>query len=138
MTDLSSGQSNSGATKVVIGVDDAPENLAMLEAAVRAGGFTFLGAASGVECLSLLTRVVPRLILLDIEMPELDGFETCRRIRMNPHLRAVPVAFLTARRTADDVKQGIAVGGNDFIIKPFDVVKLLGRVRHWTQHTIRV
>jgi two-component system, OmpR family, response regulator len=138
MTDPSSGESNSGATKVVIGVDDAPQNLAMLEAAVRAGGYTFLGAASGAECLSLLTRIVPRLILLDVEMPELDGFETCRRIRMNPHLRAVPVAFLTARRTADDVKQGIAVGGNDFIIKPFDVVKLLGRVRHWTQHTIRV
>jgi two-component system, OmpR family, response regulator len=138
MTDLSSGKSNSGSAKVVIGVDDAPENLAILEAAVRAGGYTFIGASSGTECLSLLTRVVPRLIMLDVEMPELDGFETCRRIRMNPQLRSVPVAFLTARRTADDVKQGIAVGGNDFIIKPFDVVKLLGRVRHWTQHSIRV
>jgi two-component system, OmpR family, response regulator len=123
--------------KVVIGVDDAPENLAMLQAAVRAGGFSFFGAESGRECLTLLNRVVPRLVLMDIEMPDMDGFEVCRRIRMIPEMRQVPVAFLTVRRTPEDVKHCLDVGGNDFIIKPFDIVKLLERVRHWTSRPVR-
>jgi CheY-like chemotaxis protein len=123
-------------SKIVIGVDDAPENLALLEAAVRAGGYAFLGAASGVECLSLLARIQPRLVLVDIEMPDMDGFEVCRRIRLSPEMRHVPVAFITSRRTAEDVRNGLQVGGNDFIIKPFDVVKLLERVRHWTSRKL--
>lgn len=128
-------RSNSSA-KVVIGVDDAPENLKLLQAAVRAGGFSFLGAASGNECLSLLTRIQPRLILLDIQMPELDGFETCRRIRSMPELQHVPVAFLTARKTAEDVQKCVQAGGNDFIVKPFDVLKLLERIKYWTSRRV--
>ncbi|HVA12300.1 MAG TPA: response regulator [Stellaceae bacterium] len=127
---------SAASAKIVVGVDDAPENLKMLEAAVLAGGYTFVGAASGIKCVSMLTRMVPRLILLDIEMPDIDGFETCRRIRLSPELRHVPVAFLTARRATEDVKQGLAVGGNDFIIKPFDIVKLLERIKYWTARTI--
>jgi CheY-like chemotaxis protein len=123
--------------KIVVGVDDAPENVRMLQAAVKAGGFTFLGASSGFECLSLLSRVVPSLVLLDIEMPEMDGFETCRRIRMIAQLRSVPVTFLTARNSAEDVRQCLAAGGNDFIVKPFDIAKLIERIKHWTARTIR-
>ncbi len=126
--------SSGNSSKVILGVDDAPENLILLKGAVTAGGYSFVGAKSGIECLSLLVRVVPRLILLDIEMPEMDGFEVCRRIRMDGNLRSVPVAFLTARKTAEDVRTGMDVGGNDFIIKPFDVLKLLERIRHWTSY----
>jgi DNA-binding response OmpR family regulator len=127
----------SASAKIVVGVDDAPENLALLQGAVKAGGFTFLGAGSGREGLLLLNRVVPRLVLLDIEMPDMDGFETCRRIRAIPELRSVPVAFLTARRTQEDVRQCLEVGGNDFIIKPFDIIKLLERIRYWTGRSLR-
>ena len=127
----------SSGSKIVVGIDDAPENLALLQGAARAGGFTFLGAASGREGLLLLNRVVPRLVLLDIEMPEMDGFDTCRRIRSIPELRQVPVAFLTARRSQEDVRQCLEVGGNDFIIKPFDIVKLLERIRYWTARSVR-
>ncbi|HUB98063.1 MAG TPA: response regulator [Stellaceae bacterium] len=123
-------------SKIVVGVDDAPENLALLEAAVRAGGFNFIGASSGLECLSLLARIEPRLVLVDIEMPDMNGFEVCRRIRLSPEMRHVPVAFLTARRTAEDVRNGMQVGGNDFIVKPFDVIKLLERIRHWTSRKL--
>jgi CheY-like chemotaxis protein len=84
----------------------------------------------------LLTRIEPKLILLDIEMPELDGFETCSQIRSKPNLRNTPVVFLTARKSADDVKNCLAVGGNDFIVKPFDLAKLLDRIRHWTGRRI--
>ena len=124
------------SAKIVIGVDDQRENLILLESALRAGGFHFFGASSGAECLSLATRIQPRLILLDIQMPDMDGFETCRRLRAMGDMRQVPVAFLTGRRNAEDVKRCLEVGGNDFIVKPFDVIKLLERVRHWTSRKV--
>jgi two-component system sensor histidine kinase/response regulator len=124
-------------SKLVLAVDDAKENLSLVQAAVGAAGYSFIGASSGRECLSLLTRIQPKVILLDIEMPELDGFETCRIIRATEEPRArVPIVFLTARKTAEDVKRCIAVGGNDFIIKPFDLVKLLDRIRHWASGSV--
>jgi CheY-like chemotaxis protein len=119
------------SAKIIIGVDDAPENLFLLQAAVKSGGYTFLGTRSGLECLNLIVRANPRLILLDVEMPGMDGFETCRRIRAMKEFRQVPIAFLTARKTPDDVRRCLQVGGNDFIVKPFDTVKLLERIRHW-------
>ena len=119
-------------SKIVVGVDDAQEGLDLLRLAVEAAGYTFFGAKSGSECLELLYRVVPQLILLDIEMPDPNGFETCRRIRGLPGFDQVPIAFLTARKTTQDVKSGVAAGGDDFIVKPYDILKLVDRVKHWT------
>jgi DNA-binding response OmpR family regulator len=65
-------------------------------------------------------------------MPVMDGFETCRRLRAIYALKHTPLAFLTARKSADDVRAGLAAGGNDFIIKPFDPGRLIARVAHWT------
>ena len=126
------------SSKIILGVDDAAENLLLLQAAVKAGGFAFMGARSGAECLSLLHRVVPKVILLDIEMPSLDGFDTCRQIRALPETRHVPIIFLTARKTGEDVRKCLEVGGNDFIIKPFDIVKLLERIKHWAGKRIPI
>jgi len=123
-------------SKVVIGVDDQPENIMVLRALLAAHGYTFLAASSGPECISLATRNAPRLILLDIQMPEMDGFETCRRLRAIWTLRSVPIAFLTARKAPEDVKLGLSLGGNDFILKPFDQERLLARVDHWTRRTV--
>ena len=124
----------SNPTKTVLVVDDAPENLAFIRACLASAGYTIFTAKSGEECLTLLTRVVPRMILLDVQMPGIDGFETCRLIRKRKELAGVPVAFLTARKGAEDVKECVAAGGNDFIVKPFDRQKLLDRVGHWTTH----
>jgi two-component system OmpR family response regulator len=124
------------STKIVLGVDDVPQNLMVLEAVLGAAGYTFLAVGSGRECLTMLTRVAPRLILLDIQMPEMDGLETCRRIRAILALAHVPIAFLTASKSAEDVRAGLASGGNDFIVKPFDIKKLLLRVEHWTTRRI--
>ena len=136
MMDSTSLNASDRSTKIVLGVDDAAENLFLLQSAVKAGGYTFMGARSGAECLSLLRRAVPKLVLLDIEMPVMDGFETCRQIRAIPELRQVPIAFLTARKTREDVRMCLAAGGNDFIIKPFDMVKLLDRIKYWTARRI--
>jgi CheY-like chemotaxis protein len=122
--------------KVVIGVDDTLENLTLLGHVLGAAGYTFFGAPSGAECLAMLARIEPRLILLDIQMPEMDGFATCRAIRSHGRLRHMPVAFLTSRKTIEDVRAGVTAGGNDFILKPFDHAQLVGRVNHWTRQRI--
>lgn len=124
-------------SKVVVGVDDAVDNLALLKTAIEADGYTFIGARSGGECLALLGKIVPRFILLDVQMPGLDGFETCRRLRLMEGLRDVPVAFVTARKTAADVKTAVAVGGDDFIAKPYEVPMLTERTRYWTTRKAR-
>ncbi|MBV8537493.1 MAG: response regulator [Alphaproteobacteria bacterium] len=123
-------------SKLILAVDDSPEDLALLNAIVMGAGYTFVGAASGEDALSLVHRCTPRLILLDIQMPGLDGIETCRRLRENSQLKTVPIAFLTARKTRGDVKEGLAAGGNDFIAKPIHRDTLLQRVQHWTNHRV--
>lgn len=124
-------------SKIVLGVDDAVDNLVLLKTAIEADGYTFIGAQSGGECLALLGKIVPRFILLDVQMPDLDGFETCRRLRRMEGLHDVPVAFVTSLKTAADVKTAIAVGGNDFIAKPYEVPLLTERTRYWTTRKAR-
>lgn len=123
-------------SKIILGVDDSPEDLALLNATLWAAGYTFVGAASGSDSLSLVHRCKPRLFLLDVEMPLLDGFETCRRLREIADLKTTPIAFLTACKTREHVKSGLAVGGNDFIVKPIDRDMVVQRVRHWTGHRV--
>jgi two-component system, OmpR family, response regulator len=122
--------------KVILGVDDQVENLLVLQAVVESAGYTFRSAPSGAECIALVKLTTPHLILLDIEMPDMDGFETCRRLRTVWTVRQTPIAFLTGRKSAEDVKHGLAAGGNDFIVKPFDHDRLLARISHWTRRTI--
>src|SRR5258707_15637889 len=90
-------------SKIVLGVDDAQDNLNLLKLSVETAGYTFMGAKVGLECLRLFCRMIPKLILLHIEMPGIDGFETCRRIRHLSETQLVPLAFLTRRKTPDDV-----------------------------------
>jgi two-component system OmpR family response regulator len=130
------GSNNPNKNKVVIGVDDLPQHLRLLQQCVLSGGFTFLGASSGLECLKLVSRIEPRLILLDVQMPEIDGFETCRRLRANQALGHVPIAFLTSRNSTEDVRIGLAAGGNDFILKPVVIARLMERVNYWTSRRV--
>jgi CheY-like chemotaxis protein len=118
-------------SKIVLGVDDLPENRAALRAVVAGAGYTFLEAASGEDCLAITARVKPKVVLLDVQMPGLDGFATCQRLRAQEGMRRVPILFLTARRTAADVLQGVRAGGNNFITKPVNRDRLLQRLQHW-------
>ena len=116
---------------VVVAVDDSREMLDILKSVIAGAGYRFFGAGNAAQCLRLVRDVQPDLILLDIQMPEMDGFELCRQIRAIEACRNVPVAFVTARRTAQDVKAGIAAGGNDFITKPFDAQNMMARIERW-------
>ena len=136
MAESSAAPAANNRSKIIVGVDDVPESLSLVDHIVSDAGYTFMGAAGGAECLALIARIVPQLILLDVEMPKMDGFETCRRLRTDSRLTHVPIAFLTARKSSEDVRKGMSVGGNDFVLKPFDRAKLIERLNYWTRHRV--
>jgi PleD family two-component response regulator len=126
----------SNRNKIVIGVDEAAEDLRRLRHCVQSAGFTFVGTQSGTECLKIVSRIEPRLILIDIKLPDFDGFELARRLRGDMRLSHVPIAFLTARNSPEDVKRGLSVGGNDYILKPVSAARLMDRVNYWTSRRL--
>ncbi len=81
-------------------------------------------AGTGEECLQVVGEVKPDVILLDVMMPKLDGYETCRRLKANPETAQIPVIFLTAKAQQFEVKQGLEVGALGYLIKPFDPMTL--------------
>jgi two-component system, OmpR family, response regulator len=133
---LSAKASPGNRNKIIIGVDEVSDDLRRLRQCIVAGGFTFVGTQSGTECLKIVSRIEPRLILIDIKLPDFDGFELARRLRGDMRLSYVPIAFLTARNSPDDVKRGLAVGGNDYILKPIKAARLMDRVQYWTSRRL--
>ena len=113
----------------ILTIDDTPTNLSVLRRALETAGYKVLVAPSGTLGLDIAARATPDLILLDVMMPGLDGFETCRRLKAEPATRHIPVLFLSARGETDDIVQGFAVGGVDYVIKPFQQEEVLARVR---------
>jgi DNA-binding response OmpR family regulator len=114
------------ATVLVVD-DEVPVALA-IERSLR-GHHQVRVANSGAEALKTARRAPPDLIILDIIMPGMDGLQVCREMRQDPLLQSVPVLFLTARGRVDDRVEGFEVGGDDYMVKPFDVRELLMRVR---------
>lgn len=112
----------------VLVVDDTPANLTLMASVLREHWRVQL-ANSGAKALELAQRQAPDLIVLDVMMPGMDGYETCRRLKADPQLREVPVLFLTAMTEAEDELQGFECGGADFIHKPFNPYTVLARVR---------
>ena len=113
---------------VVLVVDDAPSSLGMLCDTLEASGYTVLVAADGESALQRLELVVPDAILLDGMMPGLSGFETCRRIKANPALAHIPVLFMTGMSETQDVVEGFASGGVDYVVKPIRAQEVLARL----------
>ncbi len=109
-------------------VDDQPANLDVLCELLGSRGYGVLLAPSGRVALQSASRAVPDLILLDVMMPEMDGFETCRRLRQDARTREIPVIFITARDLEEDVVIGFRAGGVDYITKPFKEEEVLVRV----------
>ena len=109
-------------------VDDTPALLSKLEAFLQESGFRVMTAKNGFEALQRIEQERPDLILLDILMPGLDGFETCRRLKAQPATRNIPVIFLTALSELDDKIRGFELGGVDYILKPPQLQEVLVRV----------
>jgi two-component system, OmpR family, response regulator len=107
-------------------VDDEDNLRSMLEAALRYEGFDVHAASSGRDALAVIDEQPPDMIVLDVMMPDLDGFEVCRRLR-NDGVRT-PVLFLTARDGIEDKVRGLTLGGDDYLVKPFSLDELVARI----------
>lgn len=116
------------AGKRILIVDDVPDNLSVLFAFLSERGFRVLAADSGRHALSELANIAPDLILLDVMMPDLDGFETCRRIKADPKFAEVPLFFLTALGETVDKVRGFELGAVDYITKPIQPEEVLARI----------
>ncbi len=122
----------------ILVVDDTPANIQTLAGALKPRGYQISVATHGRQALEALARVRPDLILLDVMMPEMDGYETCRRIKASEDWRHIPVIFLTARVETADIVRGFEVGAVDYVAKPFNVHELLARVEtHLTLDELR-
>ncbi|HSC89626.1 MAG TPA: adenylate/guanylate cyclase domain-containing protein [Polyangiaceae bacterium] len=113
----------------ILVVDDAPENIQAISAILRERGYQVLAATDGPRALDILTKVRPDLILLDVIMPGMDGFEVCRQVKSSAALTEVPVIFLTGKIDTEDVVRGFEVGAVDYVGKPFNAHELIARVR---------
>ncbi len=109
-------------------VDDTPANLALLIDYLTKSDFQLFVAESGRSALERLHHLQPDLILLDVRMPDMSGFEVCKAIKANPQTRHIPVIFLTGREETADKLKGFAVGGVDYITKPLAEAEVLARV----------
>ena len=114
-------------------VDDEQSAREVLEALLEGEGYQLVSASSGVEGLAQAARCLPDVILLDVMMPGLDGFEVCRRLRADPRLAEVPILLVTALDDRASRLQGLAIYADDFISKPFDGIELRARIRMITR-----
>jgi len=110
-------------------VDDIPSNLNFLSDVLSQEGFGIILATLGNNALITARSELPDLILLDIAMPDLDGYTVCEKLKEDPSTRDIPVIFLTARNEREDIIRGFEVGAVDYIMKPFNYTELIARVR---------
>ena len=116
-------------TARVLVVDDVPANVKLLEARLSAEYFDVTTASNGMEALALCERAECDIILLDVMMPELDGFEVCRQLKSNPLTHHIPVVMVTALDQPSDRVRGLEAGADDFLTKPVTDIALISRVR---------
>jgi two-component system, sensor histidine kinase and response regulator len=121
--------------KVLI-VDDDRLNIRVLSGILKADGYVLADADSGESGLMLYANFRPDLVLLDVMMPGIDGFETCRRLKQQHGDKSAPVIFITAKSESDDVVEGLTAGGVDYLPKPFKPKEVLARIRTHLQNQI--
>jgi class 3 adenylate cyclase len=119
----------SRAKPLILAVDDQPANLALLRKLVRRLGYGLVEASTGNAALKALTELEPDLVLLDVMLPDLNGFEVCQQIRAQPRFAGLPILLLTSLTATEDKAKGLEAGANDFLPKPFEEVELIARVR---------
>ena len=115
-------------TQTILIVDDMPTNVEVLAGALIKAGYQVAVALNGEDAIAQIQYKAPALILLDVMMPGIDGFETCRRLKASPETQAIPVIFMTALSETVNKAKGFSLGAVDYITKPFDAQEVLARV----------
>ena len=129
MNKSESHQKNGSSTKgSVLIIDDNPDNLRLLTEVLTEKGYKVRPAPSGSLALKSVRSTLPDLVLLDVKMPGMDGYEVCRRLKADKKTRDVPVIFISAMAEVADKIKGFGVGGVDYITKPFQHEEVLARV----------
>jgi phosphoserine phosphatase RsbU/P len=109
-------------------VDDNPSNLQVLANSVKQTGLKLTVAMNGRQAIAITRKRKPDLILMDVNMPEMDGFEACSILKKDTETASIPIIFLTARTATEDIVKGFELGGVDYILKPFNSVELIARI----------
>ena len=114
---------------IVLVVDDNPQNVELAQAYLEALNCTTHVAVDGLDALAKVAAVKPDLILLDIMMPRMSGFEVCRRLKADPETRDIPIIMVTALNELGDIERGVEAGTDDFLTKPLNKLELVTRVK---------
>ena len=115
--------------KTIVIVEDEPDILDVLSYNLNREGFEVATSQNGAECLKLIRRLLPDLVLLDLMLPGLDGLDVCRHLRSNNLTQNIPVIMVTAKGEESDVVLGLGIGADDYITKPFSPKELIARVK---------
>ena len=115
--------------KKILVVDDQKDNVFVLQERLTREGFEVLSAFDGPTCLTMASEESPDLILLDVMMPGMSGFEVCKKLTANEETKLIPVLLVTALTEAEDLKEGFQAGAFDYIKKPFNRVELIARIK---------
>lgn len=115
--------------KKILVVDDEKDVLDLVRRVLTRGGFEVITASDGKEGLAKVYSEAPDLMILDINMPVMDGWQVCRKIRGDPLYKHLPIIMLTVRRTKTDQLKGLDIGGDEYITKPFFPTELIARVK---------
>ena len=120
--------------KKILIVEDNTELLELLRQAVKEAGFTVVTATNGLEALDQAKAVVPDLVVLDLVLPELDGFAVCETLRRNPAMANTPIILLTGLSSEFTRYAGIESGGDEYVTKPSSPSHLVSRIRYWLEN----
>lgn len=120
---------NGSDTRKILLVDDNADNLGVLRDTLTPEGYDLFFASSGEKAIEIALQAQPHLILLDVIMPGIDGFETCQKLKEDERTKDIPVIFITAKKDSEDIVKGFSVGGVDYVPKPFFEEEVCARVR---------
>jgi DNA-binding response OmpR family regulator len=116
-------------TKTVLIVDDELSIVEALRFLMEQNGYAVEIAIDGEGALEMIAKVVPDLLLLDIMLPGIDGYEICELVRLNPEWRKIKIIFLTAKGRQEDIAKGMILGADDYVVKPFSNADIVRRVK---------
>jgi len=121
--------------KEILIVDDEPSIVVPIQFLMEQQGYSVLVAENGEDALDVIYKYKPDLILLDIMLPRIDGYEVCEIVRLNPEYRNVKIIFLTAKGREVEIAKGLALGANAYITKPFSNTELIAKVKELLVNT---
>ena len=118
--------------KIVMFADDSPTHRKMIQAVLKRAGFPSMGYEDANGLIRALATVTPRVLLLDVDMPRINGFEACKDIRGRYPQLTAPIIFFSARKNKESVQRAREAGAQDYIVKPFNPKGLVERLDHWS------